>query len=1073
MSMTLAALTVIVSVAAGQTPGEAVASIRLYNPTDYSGLSLVEIPVGPIASPGIIDWDQHRLMHAGEEVPFSIREGRAHWKAALTAPINAPRAEDLLVFWCDAPPGEWVEVQIVPGAPDRTSMMVREGETITVRYPDVEAVVDAQSGMLAALNFFGESAIDGPMTLDAWPLPPDPFQYAGSIGPGYTPFRVDVKHADSTPVTVQLASTSSTPALTELNFLVETGGGPELAVTYRIHRGGLAEIWIDERPWSGESPWMTYAVACALPLRGQRSPLPLLENRQPFYGFKDFAGTIAQVAQWYAGSAIDVVELGEEIPNGRRWVRRLQAVPHGDDAALDSLVEIMDEGLIVRPVPIHARDSAAPLEILSDERTAPMAHVLLAALSETGIPAGVTTDESKEGLIRFELLNQKTETGITGDGFEIRQDTAGTVRVCAKTLLGLHQAAVTMAAGVRQNGRLPLVARNPVVDVRGGGFGGGNFEVDFPYADDAEWERVFENLLESGMNTFWCLGMWSNWKLPVGYASMPELRSDSPTAYDESSGVLFSELDQHREHGLKLMHFLQSRGGRVHVWLPIGCVPTTFMEHYPEAMKPGAVEEFWGRPKGTPCFTHPTYRKYLDAFLKELIETYPVDGVVLVRDDNGGVCDCERCTAFTAQSRTKNAVWEQYLLIHDWLRTRGFSGEIGVYPYFDGYTPSLDAQMPDDLFIAGHGASTAALTRSYEKVGHMGDTWLDNLYTNFRLPPSPRMRRLLGDRASFWIGGAYMGTELPWEALGFFGWEPTATPNSFRYQWGARTFGDKHALAFVSVSDAYEALWEINARYMLPGAWMKLSPEERDRVTSEGLEQLAAYGEQLDALEEAVDTERHVEWFGHMRLFPVFFEYHLRRLARFTEIYALVETHGDAIDSGERLAPTVREAVLAKYAEIYTWADAYSEALNDVPGDMLFNTRHLTHPYKEWMPGWDTWLDPSLTRPQFAGELEVSPVHAEAGKPFVLRVEIRNTGVCPWIEEAGQRLELTGPVAEFSLNKTWTFTGEAMAPGDRRTIELEGLAPAASGECEVVLAFYNASRAPVKCAEAKATIIWK
>ncbi|MCL4218917.1 MAG: hypothetical protein KJ052_18195, partial [Candidatus Hydrogenedentes bacterium] len=189
--------------------------------------------------------------------------------------------------------------------------------------------------------------------------------------------------------------------------------------------------------------------------------------------------------------------------------------------------------------------------------------------------------------------------------------------------------------------------------------------------------------------------------------------------------------------------------------------------------------------------------------------------------------------------------------------------------------------------------------------------------------------------------------------------------------------------------------------------------------------------------------------------------------------YALVETHGDAIDSGERLAPTVREAVLAKYAEIYTWADAYSEALNDVPGDMLFNTRHLTHPYKEWMPGWDTWLDPSLTRPQFAGELEVSPVHAEAGKPFVLRVEIRNTGVCPWIEEAGQRLELTGPVAELSLNKTWTFTGEAMAPGDRRTIELEGLAPAASGECEVVLAFYNASRAPVKCAEAKATIIWK
>jgi len=91
----------------------------------------------------------------------------------------------------------------------------------------------------------------------------------------------------------------------------------------------------------------------------------------------------------------------------------------------------------------------------------------------------------------------------------------------------------------------------------------------------------------------------------------------------------------------------------------------------------------------------------------------------------------------------------------------------------------------------------------------------------------------------------------------------------------------------------------------------------------------------------------------------------------------------------------------------------------------------------------------------------------------VLRVEMTNTGVCPWIEEAGHRLELTGPVEELALPADWTFTGEAMAPGDRRMIGLEGLAPATPGDGEVALTFYNASRVPAKCAEATATISWK
>ena len=107
----------VVFVMAGMAAGaEPVARIELYNPTGWDGATVVEVPVGRVAAPGLIPWDQVRLVVDGREVPFAIREGRPHWKADLIAPIREPRAEDLLVFACAVPPGEWVTVGVVPGA---------------------------------------------------------------------------------------------------------------------------------------------------------------------------------------------------------------------------------------------------------------------------------------------------------------------------------------------------------------------------------------------------------------------------------------------------------------------------------------------------------------------------------------------------------------------------------------------------------------------------------------------------------------------------------------------------------------------------------------------------------------------------------------------------------------------------------------------------------------------------------------------------------------------------------------------------------------------------------------------
>ncbi|MCU0962741.1 MAG: hypothetical protein MUF48_21805, partial [Pirellulaceae bacterium] len=546
---------------------------------------------------------------------------------------------------------------------------------------------------------------------------------------------------------------------------------------------------------------------------------------------------------------------------------------------------------------------------------------------------------------------------------------------------------------------------------------------------------------------------------------MPELRSDAPDAYDESSGAKFVELDHHREHGLRLARHLQERGGQVWLWVPIGCVPTTFAARYPEAMSPASDK--------IPCFTHPKYQEYVNAFLQELVETYPLDGMFLVRDDNGGVCTCDRCQEYVSTSRTKNAVWEQYLVIYDWLREHEFRGAIAVYPYHDWYYPALDPLLPSDLYVVGHGAGAAVLVRDYRYVGPMGDTWLDNLYANFRVPPSPRMRRLLGDRGSFWIGGAYVGCELPWEAIGYFGWEPTAAANTLRYDWACRELGVERALAFVQMNDVYEELWDLNALYMPPADWMKLDASQRAQVVQRGLDGARQLRSTLKAVTPQVASDQFQRWLGHMELFAPFFEYHLQRLDRFAKVHDAVLSHRAALDTDEGLPPDVRAAVLRDYQAIYDAAEPYAAAMKLAPDGMLSHCRWMTAPYKEWMAGYDQWLDGQLALKQFAGRMDLATDTLQPGHPFTLRITLKNLGICPWVAAAGHRLELLGDAARLGLPAAWDYSGDPLAPGDRRTVELSGTVPAAPGTAHVAVKFLTPYRVPEPFLQAEIELMWE
>ena len=139
--------------------GSAIASISVYNPTESDESSIVEIPVGNLATPSLLDWQNVKLVYNGELLPFALREGRAHWKATLRAPIKKPRSEDLLVFTIRVHPGQWAKIELVPGGSKPIVALKRHGGNLVISYPDMKAVIDEQTGLLTRLEAFGDSLL--------------------------------------------------------------------------------------------------------------------------------------------------------------------------------------------------------------------------------------------------------------------------------------------------------------------------------------------------------------------------------------------------------------------------------------------------------------------------------------------------------------------------------------------------------------------------------------------------------------------------------------------------------------------------------------------------------------------------------------------------------------------------------------------------------------------------------------------------------------------------------------------------------------------------------------------------
>ncbi|MCU0962516.1 MAG: glycoside hydrolase family 20 zincin-like fold domain-containing protein, partial [Pirellulaceae bacterium] len=539
--------------ATGQT-APAVPAIGLYNPTPWEVAVPVEIPTGRLAAPGLVDWTQVHLECAGVTVPHALRSGRATWQRATADRRPAPRAEDLLVFSCAVPARQWVHVQVVPGAVAGVPALRHESGKLVVTAGDTRVVIDQETASLESWEAWGTPLLERPLRVTAVRLLDPGYALEGYLSVGYTTAAINVRKGDVAEMTVRLADVNAAPALTEVSFDLDVAQGPSATLIYRVSASGQLEITCDERPWEGHSPWLRHALQYSLDVVGQsHDALAELENRWAFYGFRDYTAAVKSVARVHRQAHVGVLETGEEFVNGRHFARRLTPIASPDPAHAEHLAELLDEGLVTSIQPLTTGPLGGGVYLVDATSSPAIVTELAEALVEAGVECASSAAPGHLP-VRLGLVPPEERDGIAGDGYVIGLQDGG-VSVRAGTRLGLYSAVRTMARHLQRHGRdggVPLVARNPVVDLRGGGFGGGNFEVDFPYGTETEWCRVLDNLLDSGMNVFACMGMWANWKMPVSYQHMPELRSDAPDAYDESSGAKFVELDHHREHGLRL-----------------------------------------------------------------------------------------------------------------------------------------------------------------------------------------------------------------------------------------------------------------------------------------------------------------------------------------------------------------------------------------------------------------------------------------------------------------------------------------------------------------------------------------
>jgi hypothetical protein len=556
-------------------------------------------------------------------------------------------------------------------------------------------------------------------------------------------------------------------------------------------------------------------------------------------------------------------------------------------------------------------------------------------------------------------------------------------------------------------------------------------------------------------------------------------------SYDEVTGAKFGEYEKYRDQGLIYIKHLRDRGIKVGMEMLVGQVPDAFCSAYPEALlkKEGSSARdaplFREVKNVGPCFTHPTYHEYLQAYLRELVETYPLDEIWIVRDDHGKLCHCDRCKEYVEKSKTKDAGWELFNITHAMIKKVGYEGKVSLVPYMDKYKDEFEGSLPKQMKMYGYGAASALTVTGYDTLGLMADTWLDNIYVGFRTPTTSRMKRMLGEWGSHNVLGLYMGQEVTVESIGRFGCDPSLTVNTVRYDWASREFGPGGAIEIVRWLDVYERLRDLYNIMLLPQNWFGLEEDTRRETSRESAMLLEEYARLYEKTKDKYEQPKLKLWIEQMRMFELYYKYWLGQSEILEELRDIVKEHQGRVLSAQRLPPEVRARIAMRYDEFYSLSDAFdghAAKIAELLHVKAMREYKMTRPLKDWVGGYgwfDKNLEDALEWPSYGGKLSVvSPLTLKCGEEYDLELEIHNSGIRPWGKDNPTLITLTGDHKKLGLPDRWGPEKNYIFPGDKVRVHLKGKAPEGPGESKIKLEFKTNHRVSYAFGEKQIVMKW-
>ena len=195
-------------------------------------------------------------------------------------------------------------------------MAERTDSAVTVRYDQIEATLDARTGLLTDLRAHGKPLLAGPMTASFNHVASDSYTTTGAIGPGYVPFarrdgegRRACVHRNDCLRGVDARDDRDTSCDDSGQW---TGNGSDVSNP----RGGACGDRRGRASVGRHESVARFGGRLHADVGRRCDAAPYHEERMPFYGFKDYNAALNQTAEHRALGETEMLVLGENTVNG-------------------------------------------------------------------------------------------------------------------------------------------------------------------------------------------------------------------------------------------------------------------------------------------------------------------------------------------------------------------------------------------------------------------------------------------------------------------------------------------------------------------------------------------------------------------------------------------------------------------------------------------------------------------------------------------------------------------------------------------------------------------------------------